>query len=90
MWISSDIAGVFPSKASTSLLLCGRRRLSCRLDTVCDQLDLILSVTDGPIPSGSANHIDQFEEGALVPALSDLGNLSVSVEAHDVELRSIN
>ena len=91
MRIASDIARVFPSQVSTSIFLCGGSgRLPCRLDTVCDQLDLVLSVADGPIPPSSANNVDQFEEGALVPALSDLDNLSVSVEADDMKLQFVN
>jgi hypothetical protein len=41
---------------------------------------------NGPIASGLANVIDQVEERALIPILSDLLNLSIRIEGNNVNL----
>jgi hypothetical protein len=60
--------------------------LSSRLNTRCDQLYLVEAITNGPVASSLANDIDQFEEGTLIPILSDLLNLSVRIESNNVDL----
>jgi hypothetical protein len=89
MRIASDICRVASGSRSFLLIFACctiDRRLSSRLDTRCDQLDLVDTVMNGPIASGLANDIDQFEERALIPILSDLLNLSIRIEGNNVNL----
>lgn len=94
MWIARNIRGVLAGAADlflTRLLLCWNGRgsaggiLSCGVDAVDDQLDLVLSIANWPVASGLSDDIDELEKGALVPAESDLGDLSV-IEGDDVDL----
>lgn len=95
MWIASNIRGVFAGSANLFLTRLLRRSwssatsgsLSSSVDAVDDQLDLILSVANWPVAAGLADNIDELEEGALVPAESDLRDLAI-VEGDYVDLRS--
>jgi hypothetical protein len=49
---------------------------------------LVDAIANWPVASGLANDIDQFEERALIPILSDLLNLSARIEGNDVDLRA--
>jgi len=91
MRIASNICGVASGSDVFLLRICERSlvngSLSCRLDTRCNQLYLVLAIANRPIASSLANDIDQLEERALVPSLSNLLYLSVRIEADDVDLR---
>jgi hypothetical protein len=51
-----------------------------------DKLDLVFSVADGPVSTRFANYVDEFEERALVPVLTDLLDFVVGVEGYNVDL----
>lgn len=82
--IAGDIAGIASGPNMLRQLIA--LGLSRRLDAAGDQLDLVLSIANRPVASGLANDINQLEERALIPALSDLRDLAVGVEADDVNL----
>ncbi len=84
MRIAGDIAGIASGPNMLRQLIA--LGLSRRLDAAGDQLDLVLSIANRPVASGLANDINQLEERALIPALSDLRDLAVGVEADDVNL----
>lgn len=90
MWIAGDIVRIASGSDVFWYFVCTwSYRLACGFDTVCDQLNLILSVSNGPISSGLSNDIDQLEQRALIPALSYLRNLSVCVEGDNVNLQPL-
>ena len=70
----------------------GRPRGSCRsgLGRVgggCDELQLVLAVANGPVACACSDDFDLLEKRALVPVLSDLGDLLAGlVEADYVNL----
>ena len=94
MWIARNVRGVFAGAADlflTRLLLCWNWSgssgglLSCGVDAIENQFDLVLSIANWPVASGLSDDIDELEKGALVPAKSDLGDLSV-IEGDDMDL----
>jgi hypothetical protein len=50
-------------------------------------MDLIFPSVDWPVSSSLADHIDQFQERSLVPALSHLSNLPSFIERDEVNLK---
>lgn len=58
-----------------------------RLDASRENAKLLVVVADRPVATSPANDVDLLEEGALVPALSDLRDLALVVEGHNVHLR---
>jgi len=70
--------------ADRQILAGGRSGLT--LDASCDQTNLLLAITDGPVAAGLANDIELFQQRTLVPTLADLHNLPILIEYHDVSL----
>lgn len=94
MWIARNIRRVLAGAADfflTRLLLCWSWNgssggpVSCGVDAVDNQLDLVLSIANWPVAPGLSDDIDELEKGSLVPAESDLGDLSV-IKGNDVDL----
>lgn len=47
---------------------------------------MVFALVKGPVATALANNIDLFQQRALVPALADLRDLSLTVKADDVDL----
>jgi hypothetical protein len=87
MRITRDVIGV--ATGSSSFLFRGAIGIAAQVDTGGNELDLVFAITDGPILPGPADNVNQFEERALVPALSNLLDLAIGIESDNVNLRGL-
>lgn len=52
----------------------------------CDELDLVLAVTQGPTAATGADDVELLEEGALVPIEADAGDFLGGIVGDEVDL----
>ena len=67
----------------------GRRRDRLGGIRSFDVTDLVLRIADGQGPTPRPDHLDLFEQGALVPINPNLLDLILGIEVDDVDLRIV-